>query len=169
MDNVTPKDVKQHPIAQLNAWMQKIADNLRYDARRRESRRFDIVPIEGTLDGDGDGLCVEEILSDPQVNVEDEALAGIERAALHRVVARLWKGARLSEQQRNIIRLRLEGWNNVRIADTLNTTPATVDSQYHRARKRLYKCLQALRAHDSDVDQVIKNVLSKSQGGKIHE
>ncbi len=170
MDKVTDKESTPHPIAQLNAWMKKIADNLRYDARRQESRRFDTVPIDGTLDGDGDGLSIEEILPDPQVNVEDEALAGIERAALHRVVTRLWRRAQLSEQQRMIIRLRhVEGWSNVRIADKLNTTPATVDAQHYRARKRLYECLQALRAQDSDVDQVIKNILSKSQGGNPHE
>ncbi|MFN2590252.1 MAG: RNA polymerase sigma factor [Actinomycetota bacterium] len=116
---------------QVKPWLATICMNLARSAYRHRSRRPQEVPWEEMAPfASGD-------------EPESEAIAALERRALHRA---LWA---LSEEQRTVIALvDLAGFSTRDAARIMGTPRGTVLSRLHRGRRALASLLEGLESHD---------------------
>jgi RNA polymerase sigma factor (sigma-70 family) len=151
---------EKHPIAQLMGFMNEVAVNLIRDDARRRTRQPQWESLDGAVGdaNDGDGTALVDVVTDPETDVVEEVLLSFERTALRRVVLRVL--AQLPLRQQEIIRLDFANEGTLKdneIADILDTTVGTVRNRRSLARSKLRESLQALRAKDENVDELLSN------------
>jgi RNA polymerase sigma-70 factor (ECF subfamily) len=112
---------KGDAIDNRKAWLFRVAHNFAHNLRTRESRTG---PWTDKLD---------EMLVDSKDNPEQAVLEREKLARLHREVGRL------SEQQRNCLRLRSQGFRYREIAEIIGVRTSTVSEFLKRAIERLGK------------------------------
>jgi len=115
------------PGTQLKAWLFRILRNLFLDLRRREGRS----PLRPVHEVPPDGPAEDRPLPGTPGDVNLEQLRGLVardiEAALHA----------LSDEQRAVVLLDLEGFSEHEIADVMGRAPGTVKSRLARARAAL--------------------------------
>ncbi len=168
MRNVRER-VEKHPIAQLMGFMNEVAVNLIRDDARKQKRQPQWESLDAAVGdaNDGDGATLADRVADAEADVSEEALSPSGKAALQRVVRQAF--GELSQQQQAIIQLDVanEGTlSDKEIAEILHTqyarvTANTVRNQRSRARDKLRESLQALRAKDANVDELLSDFLSR--------
>jgi RNA polymerase sigma-70 factor (ECF subfamily) len=115
------------PGTQLKAWLFRILRNVFLDLRRREGRS----PLRAEREGPQDGRLHERPLPGTPEDANFEQLRGL--------VARDIEAAlqALTDDQRAVVLLDLEGFSEQEIASVMDCAPGTVKSRLARARAAL--------------------------------
>ena len=108
----------------LKAWLFRILRNAFIDQRRREARS----PIRHASDSELDGAADSGGAFDQLRHLEAQDIDAAVRE--------------LSEEQRSVVLLDLEGFSEQEIADVMGCAPGTVKSRLSRARAELRQRLQ---------------------------